>query len=156
VRQATPFFVSYAHNDSADVVRFRRVLEPLLKGSREFAFGEWIDGQILPGENWRAEIDQAMERSCFGLLLISPEFLASDFIMQNELPLLLAKPRVVPVELQRIVFDGSMDLKGMEHRQVFRDAKGRPFDRCRAMPDRREFAGELFKRIIALLKKYPC
>ena len=155
MKQPTPFFVSYARRDLADVDRFRLVLEPLLKASSEFAFGEWIDQQILPGEHWRAEIDRALERSRFGLLLVSPEFLASEFITREELPVLLAKLMVVPVALQRIVFDGTMDLKGLEDRQVFRDAKGRPFDRCRSMPARRDFAGELFSKIVALLRKHP-
>ena len=153
--ESCPFFVSYAHRDMADVQRFRLVLEPLLKASPAFAFGEWTDHQILPGEHWRGEIDQALERSRFGLLLLSPEFLASKFIAQDELPLLLAKPMVVPVALQRIALDGSMDLKGLKDRQIFRDAKGRPFDRCRGMPERRDFAAELFAKIVALLRKYP-
>jgi len=156
VKQPAPFFTSYARHDSADVERFHDVLAPLLKTSPEFAFGEWIDQQILPGEHWREEIQDALERSRFGLLLVSPEFLASEFITQNELPLLLAKPMVVPVELHRIAFDGTIDLKGLEDRQVFRVSKGRSFDACRTMPDRRQFAMELFTKIVALLKKYPC
>jgi len=156
MKQAAPYFLSYAHNDAPDVERFRDVLEPLLKTSSEFSFGEWTDHVILPGEHWRKEIDQALERSRFGLLLVSPEFLASKFITENELPVLLAKPMVVPVELHQVTFDGSMDLKGLENRQVFRDSKGRSFDACRAMADRRDFARELFSKIVALLRKYGC
>jgi hypothetical protein len=151
-----PFFLSYARTNSADIDRLREVLTPLFKISPDFAFGEWIDRQILPGENWRAEIEEAIKHSRFGLLLLSPDFVASDFITRNELPPLLAKPIVVPVELHRIAFDGSTDLKGLEERQVFRDSKGRSFDRCRMAPDRRDFARELFTKIIALLRKYPC
>ncbi len=154
MKQPAPYFLSYAHRNTADVERFRDLLEPLLKASADFAFGEWTDHVILPGEHWRKEIDQALERSRFGLLLVSPEFLASKFIAENELPVLLAKPMVVPVELHRIAFDGSMDLKGLEDRQVFRDRKGRSFDACRAMADRRDFARELFSKIVALLRKY--
>src|SRR5438045_3480915 len=128
MRQPTLFFLSYARHDSADVERFRGVLEPLLKTSSTFQFGEWMDRQILPGEQWRTEIDQALKGSRFGLLLVSPGFLASEFITQKELPPLLAKPMVVPVALQRLLFDGTIDLKGLEDRQVFRDSKGRSFD----------------------------
>jgi hypothetical protein len=151
-----PFFLSYAHNDAADVERLRFVLAPLLKSSSEFAFGEWIDQQILPGEHWREEIHKALDGSRFGMLMVSPEFLASTFITQNELPPLLLKAKVVPVALHRIAFDGTMDLKGLESRQVFRDSKGRTFDACRTMQGRRQFAGELFTKIVALLRKYPC
>ena len=154
--EPAPFFLSYAHDDSADVGRLRDALEPLLKASAGFRFGEWSDHQILPGEQWRVEIDEALERSRFGLLLVSPRFLASPFITGVELPRLLAKAMVVPVELQRILFDGSMDLKGLEDRQVFRDSRGRAFDGCRDMPGRRDFAMELFRKITALLRKHPC
>ncbi|MBZ5620424.1 MAG: toll/interleukin-1 receptor domain-containing protein [Acidobacteriia bacterium] len=150
------FFLSYAHGDRADVERFRTVLEPLLKTSSKFQFGGWSDHQILPGEHWRAEIEQALGSARFGLLLVSPGFLASEFITKEELPPLLAKPMVVPVELQRILLDGTMDLKGLDGRHVFHDSKGRSFDECRAMPARRDFARELFTRIVALLEKYPC
>jgi len=156
MRLPVPFFLSYARRDSGDVERLRSVLEPLLKISPKFQFGEWIDHQILPGEHWREEIEKALEQVRFGLLLVSPGFLASEFITETELPLLLAKTMVVPVELQRILFDGSMDLKGLEDRQVLRVSKGRSFDACRTMPDRRQFAMELFTKIVALLKKYPC
>ena len=151
-----PFFLSYARRDSADVERFRSVLEPLLKSCSKFQFGEWMDHQILPGEHWRAEIERALERSRFGLLLVTPGFLVSDFITARELPPLLAKTMVVPVALQRVLFDGTMDLKGLEDRQVFHDSKGRSFDECRAMPARRDFARDLFTRIVALLEKNPC
>ena len=155
MKRPAPFFVSYARRDKADAARFRDVLQPLLESSSEFAFGEWTDQQILPGKHWRAEIDHALERSLFGLLLVSPQFLASKFITQNELPPLLAKPMVVPVALHRIVFDGTVDLKGIEERQVFQDARGRAFDRCRSAQDRRQFAMELFAKIVALLKDVP-
>ena len=89
----------------------------------------------------------------FGLLLVSPQFLASRFITKEELPVLLAKPMVVPVMLHPVLFDGTMDLKGLAERQIFRDAEGRSFDQCGRMHTRRAFALELSKKIHALLKK---
>jgi hypothetical protein len=156
MKQPVPYFLSYARCESADVERFRKVLEPLLKASSGFQFGEWMDRQILPGEHWRVEIEQALQRSRFGLLLVSPGFLANEFVTAKELPVLLAKPMVAPVALQRILFDGTMDLKGLEDRQMFQDSKRRSFDECRAMPARRDFARELFGKIVALLEKNPC
>jgi hypothetical protein len=156
MRARAPYFLSYAHRDSADVERLRDFLHPLFESSARFEFSEWIDRRILPGEHWVTEITGELENSRFGLLLLSPAFLASKFITTEELPKLMAKPLVVPVELQRILFDGSLDLKGLEHRQVFRDSKGRSFDECRAMPARRDFARELFSQIVALLEKHPC
>lgn len=151
-----PFFLSYAHADAADVDRFRNVFQPLLRSSAKYQFSPWADYLILPGEQWRSEIDQALERCRFGLLLASPNFLASPFITENELPALLSKPMVVPVALHQILFNGLMDLKGLDCRLVFHDAKGRPFDACGTMRVRRDFALELYTKIVALLEKYPC
>ena len=156
MKQPAPFFVSYAHHDSSDAERFLTTLEPLLRTSSEFAFSRWMDHQLLPGDYYLAEINQAIEHSRFGLILVSPALLASGFILRNELPALLGKGMVVPVELQRIVFDGSMDLKGLESRQVFRDSRRRSFDACRTIPDRRAFALDLFSKIVALLRRNPC
>lgn len=150
------FFVSYSHDDGPDVRRFQAVLNPLLKSSARYAFSPWTDHLILPGERWREEIEQALNQCRFGLLLLSPGFLSSEFIGKHELPVLLAKPMVVPVELQKIALDGSMDLQGLDGRQIFRDSKGRSFDACRTMAHRRDFALELFAKINALLEKHPC
>jgi TIR domain len=151
-----PSFISYAHSDSADVEKLRAVLEPLFKASAGYQFANWSDHAILSGEFWRAEIEDALRKAQFGLLLLSPEFLASTFISKEELPKLLAKAMLVPVALHAIPLDGSVDLKGLEERQIFRDSKGRAFGQCRTANDRREFALELFGKIHKLLEKHAC
>lgn len=153
---AVTCFVSYAHSDSGDVERFRAVLEPWFRASPKYQFENWSDHAILPGEFWHREIEQALEKAHFGLLLLSPQFLASSFIGREELPKLLEKAMVVPVALHAIPFDGSIDLKGLQDRQIFRDSKGRAFDKCRLAADRRDFALELFGKIDKLLGKYAC
>ena len=49
----------------------------------------WDDSRIQPGTNWREEIKDAISAARIALLLVSPDFLASDFIAENELPPLL-------------------------------------------------------------------
>lgn len=152
--KAITSFLSYAHSDSADAEKLRTVLDPLFKTSARYQFSNWSDHDILPGEFWRHEIEEALRKAHFGLLLVSPQFLASSFISRDELPHLLGKGMVVPVALHAIPFDGSIDLKGLQDRQIFRDAKNRAFDKCRTPIDRRDFALELFGRIHKLLEKY--
>ncbi len=72
MRQPAPFFVSYAHKDEPDVKRFRNVFEDYLNSSPHFDFGAWSDHLILPGEHWRTEIETALDKAKFGLLLVSP------------------------------------------------------------------------------------
>jgi hypothetical protein len=147
-------FVSYAHSDSADAKRLTGVLDPLFRTSAKYQFSNWSDHGILPGEFWREEIEEALKKAQFGLLLLSPQFLASSFIKTNELPELLKRGMVVPVALHAIPLDGTIDLKGLQDRQIFRDSKGRAFEKCRTQADRRDFALELFGQIHKLLEKY--
>jgi len=143
-RRQIRYFLSYAHADEVDVERFLAVLTPQLETSAEFEFQLWSDRNIRPGETWKAEIEKAVADCAFGLLLVSPAFLRSPFIIQAELPLLLKKAILVPVGLHRVLFDGSMDLKGLSERQLFLDSKRRTFDACGRMTGRRDFVLELF------------
>lgn len=147
-------FVSYAHNDATDVQKFRDALDPLMKASADYHFANWSDHAILPGELWRDEIEEALKSAHFGLLLLSRQFLASPFISRDKLPALLEKRVVVPVALHAVPLDGSIDLKELLDRQIFRDSKGRSFDRYRTKSSQRDFALELFAQINRLLEKY--
>ncbi len=46
----------------------------------------WDDSKILPGTQWRDEINNAIQRAKVAILLISSDFFDSDFIMQHEVP----------------------------------------------------------------------
>ncbi len=80
-------FISYSHEDKAYLDRLRVHLKPL---ERENLIDTWDDTQIKAGENWQKVIETALERAAIAILLISPDFLASDFIIDNELPPLLS------------------------------------------------------------------
>ena len=91
-------FVSYSRADRAWVDRLRTTMAPLLREAGE-ELVLWDDSQIRPGELWQKTIETALARARVALLLVSAEFLASDFVMGREVPVLLeaAEREGVPV-----------------------------------------------------------
>ena len=83
--QRTDLFISYSRKDRAFLERFWTHLSPL---ETLYGLQRWDDSRIQPGDIWLDEIEQALARAQVALLLVSPDFLASDFIRRKELPCL--------------------------------------------------------------------
>ncbi|OPY72857.1 MAG: Glyceraldehyde-3-phosphate dehydrogenase 3 [Syntrophorhabdus sp. PtaU1.Bin002] len=78
--------VSYSHHDAWLLKRLRIHIKPL---EREGIIDYWDDGRLHSGYSIVEEIRLAFESASVAILLISADFLASDFITKYELPLLL-------------------------------------------------------------------
>ena len=88
-------FVSYSRRDDAWTQRFGVLLKPLVRQKR---LRLWVDTAIRPGDRWSSEIERAISQSRVALLLVSADYLASDFVMEQELPALRrAGVRLAPV-----------------------------------------------------------
>lgn len=80
-------FISYSHTDRKWLDRLLKHLRPLI---REGHIQVFSDTNIRTGADWRIEIQAALDRASIAVLLISVDFLASDFIINEELPYLLS------------------------------------------------------------------
>jgi len=98
----TRLFVSYSHVDEAYRKRLGTALA-LLK--RQGLIDVWTDREILPGEEIDPRIAAELDRADVILLLVSPEFLASDYCYEKEMARALERHRagkavVIPLILR--------------------------------------------------------
>ena len=111
-------FYSYSQKDEA----FREALETHLKLlQRQGLVATWHDRKIMPGSDRAEEIDSYLERADLILLLVSADFIASDYCFGRELSRALEREiakeaRVVPIILRPT------------------DLTGAPFMRLQALP----------------------
>ncbi len=105
-QQRTNIFISYSHKDEIWKNRLKIHLKPLEEiGSIQV----WSDDKLKPGDKWFETVKESMTRSKIGILLISPDFLASDFINHVEIPTLLENVEkegglIIPVIIRHSLF----------------------------------------------------
>ena len=91
-------FISYSHEDSKYLHRLKVHIKPL---ERQGLVELWDDTKIKAGDKWEKSIFNALNRSAIAILIISADFLASDFIIENELPPLLEKAKFMKMLIQK-------------------------------------------------------
>jgi TIR domain len=102
-------FYSYAHSDE----RLRKRLETHLSALRQQGvITEWHDRKIVVGTDWKQSIDTHLMTATVILLLISPDFLASDYCYGVEMQRSLARHAkgdacVIPVILRPVDWQGT-------------------------------------------------
>lgn len=75
-------FFSYAREDKEFQKRLRTHLSPLRRSEK---INDWSDEEITAGSEWDEEIKMRLRTSHIILLLVSPDFLDSDYIWDTEL-----------------------------------------------------------------------
>ncbi|MBA2396549.1 MAG: toll/interleukin-1 receptor domain-containing protein [Ktedonobacteraceae bacterium] len=74
-------FLSYAHEDEE---LLNRLVVHLSGLKRQGVIKTWYDRQIFAGKEWAKVLDTRLEQASVILLLVSPDFLASDYCYEIE------------------------------------------------------------------------
>jgi len=113
-------FISYAHKDE----RLRLALEPHLKlMQRQKLIATWHDRLIKPGTEWKDVIDANLEQAKIVLLLVSADFMNSDYCWEIEMRRALERHAakeafVIPIIVRDCKWDSA------------------PFAKLQALPDK--------------------
>jgi tetratricopeptide (TPR) repeat protein len=109
LRRVIKIFCSYSHRDE----ELRQELQKHLKilERRELAM-LWHDRKIGAGSEWKSEIDKQLEAADIILLLISPDFIASDYCYDKEMVRAMERheageARVIPIFLRDVNWEGA-------------------------------------------------
>src|SRR5437016_3078677 len=115
---AIEVFISYSHKDRA----LREELEIHLSNlKRQDIISSWYDGDITPGAEWEHQIMERLTSAQLILLLISADFIHSDFCYSIEMKQAInrhnaGEARVIPIVLRPT------------------DWQGAPFDKLKMLP----------------------
>src|SRR2546423_15619257 len=100
-------FISYAHEDEALLNKLKAHLRPL---QREGLIDTWYDRDISAGTDWKREIDIQLKTAQIILLLVSPDFIASDYCYSVEMQQAMERhekgeARVIPIILRPVYWE---------------------------------------------------
>jgi internalin A len=119
LRKAVNAFISFAHEDDA----LRAELETHLKLLRRLSLLDtWTDRRIAPGADWKGQIDEALERADLIMLLVSADFVGSDYCWDVEMERALVRAAEGSATLIPIIVRTCM----------WKDA---PFGKLQVLPD---------------------
>ena len=113
---ALKIFISYSHKDES----FKDELVTMLAGlQRRKIVDAWQDRRIEAGDDWNESIETAMNECDLALLLVSPDYLASGFIQEQEQPIILerredTKTRVIPIIVRPCMWLSEPALSGIQ------------------------------------------
>ena len=108
-RKSIEVFCCYAHEDQRLLLKLKTHLTPL---QREGLITLWADVNINAGIEWEKEIDRHLYAARIILLLISPDFMASEYCYSVEMQRAMERhergeARVIPIILRPVFWQGA-------------------------------------------------
>ena len=99
-------FICYAHKDKPWLDRLKEHLEPFVLQNLVHT---WSDQDIEIGDDWHGKIQESLQSAKVAILLVSASFLASKYIRNSELPVLLKNAKekgviILPVIVRPCLF----------------------------------------------------
>jgi nucleoside phosphorylase len=109
MHESLEIFCCYARRDQSLLLKLRTHLSSL---EREGFIHIWHDKDISPGTEWEEEINKRLNTSHIILLLISPDFMASEYCYSKEMMRAierheLGEARVIPILLRPVSWQGA-------------------------------------------------
>ena len=113
-------FYSYAHEDERHLNQLQKHLNVLVI---DRLMSAWYDRDIPPGDEWDRKIDERIRSADIILLIVSPSFLASEYIREKKLKIALERreageARVIPVILEECLWKKRAVFKGFSKLQA--------------------------------------
>lgn len=111
-------YILNAREDQELAGSFLALAEPRLKSVRDHAFAWWSPSSLLPGEERRTQIDDRLAESDYVILLLSPDLLV--YLRDEDAPKISdSYAKLLPVMLVDVPLDRSMELFGIDDRQIY-------------------------------------
>jgi pterin-4a-carbinolamine dehydratase len=97
---ALTLFFSYAHQDKALQSQLLRHLSRLIQTGQVIP---WDDEEILPGVEWKQEIDNHLKTADIIVLLVSPNYMSSAYCSGEEMPVALRRYEAKEVQVLPVI-----------------------------------------------------
>jgi|SRR5579859_4279650 len=102
-------FISYSHKDRELQSKLTTALSNLRS---QKLISDWFDGDLSPGTEWKKQIFAHLAQAHIILLLISPDFMASEFCYSIEMQQAITRhdndqARVIPIILRPTDWEGT-------------------------------------------------
>jgi len=104
-RPRVKVFFSYSRKDVKWLNELREALEELEKRDQLVGLALLTDERLDAGDKWRARLTQFITESRFAVLIVTDQFMKSEFILNDELPLIIERHHKGEQEIHWILFE---------------------------------------------------